>query len=66
MPELAEKTVLKKAVLAAHCDQDERLFSARDCGIDRRCANARWRMRAIDEVHSSPYSSPMDIRLGER
>jgi hypothetical protein len=43
MPEQAVKTVLKEAVLVAHCDHDERLFSARDCGIDERGANAQRR-----------------------
>jgi hypothetical protein len=32
MPEQAVKTVLKKAVLVAICDLDERLFSAWDFG----------------------------------
>ena len=43
MPEQAVKTVLKKAVRARAGELAERLFSAGDCGIDERGANAQRR-----------------------
>jgi len=41
MPEQAVKTVLKKAVLVAHCDQETNGFFQQGTAIDKRGANAQ-------------------------